>query len=241
MRKYKAILLDLDGTLINIEVSFFIDTMINSMAMYFSDYLEFEEFRTGIFGGIDAIVSMPRQGGETNRDGFNRSFMELTGVDEDLTEKLFTEYYRTVFTEFFDYGSQVDGARKFVVAALRSGYRLALATNPIFPKMAIVERMRWGAIEPELFHVISDLETMRSCKPQTEYFMEVAGKLDVDSEKCLMVGNDVQHDLPASKVGMGTFLVDTNMVHRNNDDIEADGRGTLHDLGVRLGFWSDRK
>jgi FMN phosphatase YigB (HAD superfamily) len=130
----------------------------------------------------------------------------------------------------------VRGAAEFVDAAARKGYVLALATNPIFPVTATLERVRWAGIDPGLFRIIPGLENMSSCKPSVRYYLEVAESIGVDPSRCLMVGNDMEQDLPAAEAGMGTYIVEGRIINRGIWDREPDARGNLKKLAKRLGI-----
>ncbi len=81
------------------------------------------------------------------------------------------------------------------------------------------------------------LDTTRSCKPQKEYFEDLSAALSVPPERCLMVGNDVEHDLAASYVGMKTNLVDRRIIQRRSGRVFPDWRGDLEELGRMLELW----
>ena len=53
-----------------------------------------------------------------------------------------------------------------VVETLKAmGLRLALATNPIFPRTATHSRVRWAGLEPEAFEYITTYENSTHSKP----------------------------------------------------------------------------
>ena len=236
MRDYKAILLDLDGTLLDIEVSFFLGPMVEAMHAFFSDLLIQERFREGLFGGTDAIMMGPRLNGETNREGFYRVFSDLTGVDATEAEDRFGKFYRDIFPTLRSFGRPIAGGIEFVNRAAQNGYVIALATNPIFPVSATMERVRWAGIDPEVFGIIPGLENMSTCKPTTGYYIEIADRLGLKPAECLMVGNDIEQDLPASDVGMGTYLVEGNVISRGISVRQPDAMGSLQDLARMLGI-----
>jgi len=236
MKRYKAILLDLDGTLLDIEVSFFLGPMVEAMYGCFQDVLDMESFRRGLFGGTEAIMAEPRNDGETNLEGFNRTFSSLTGMAVEQIDRRFGRFYEEVFPTLSRFGKPMKGAADFITGAIRDKYILCLATNPIFPMAAVLERLRWSGIMPEIFSFIPWMENMSSCKPQAEYYLSLASGMKVTPSECLMVGNDARQDLPASKVGMGTFLVDGKKGADEIQDIEPDARGSLEDLGRMLGL-----
>ena len=51
-------------------------------------------------------------------------------------------------------------------------------------------------------------------KPNPKYYLEVAEKLGVRPEQCLMVGNDADEDLIAEKTGMQVFLLTDCLINR---------------------------
>ncbi len=236
MNEYKVLLLDLDGTLLDIEVSFFLGPMVDAMHRCFQDILDMDRFREGLFGGTEAIMIEARSNGESNRDGFHRVFGQITGLADGQFVERFDYFYRKVFPTLTGYGRPVKGAPKLVLKAAARGYTLCLATNPIFPVSAVVERMGWAGLDPDTFSFIPGLENMSTCKPRVDYYLELCSILGVSPSDCLMVGNDVQQDLPASRTGMGTFLVEGRVVDRGRTDLVPDARGSLGDLERILGL-----
>jgi HAD superfamily hydrolase (TIGR01549 family) len=115
-----------------------------------------------------------------------------------------------------------------VVAARNLGLRVAVATNPIFPRIAVDHRIAWAGLDGIDFDLVTTYEHMRACKPQADYFVQVADELDVDPAECLMVGDDPRLDMPAADVGMRTFYVGSG------NRVAADYRGTLTDLAALL-------
>lgn len=122
MKSYSTLLLDLDGTLLDIEVSFFLGPMVEAMHECFRDVLDMDRFRKGLFGGTEAIMVEPRSDGETNRDGFNRTFSSLTGMDIPDIDQRFRQFYTNVFPTLNRYGRPVAGASGFIARAAEEGY-----------------------------------------------------------------------------------------------------------------------
>jgi len=83
-----------------------------------------------------------------------------------------------------------------------------VATNPVFPEVAIRQRIEWAGLGDVPFDWITTMENMRFTKPWPEYYLEVAERLQVPPEACGMIGNDWKQDIePAEQVGMRTFWV----------------------------------
>jgi FMN phosphatase YigB (HAD superfamily) len=174
---------------------------------------------------IYELIHESGDGEETNEE---RIFRRL---EEEL--KLEGEAIRTGLERFAE--ADLDALRplvrpiplaaKIVKDVSATGMPLVLATNPVFPRFMVQARMRWGALNEDDFIHISSIENSYHCKPHAEYFLNVAERLGLKPEECLMVGNDINHDLAAVAVGMRVFLVDTWVVDRGTSEWPYDERG----------------
>ena len=120
---------------------------------------------------------------------------------------------------------------KETVDKLRDGgYRIALATNPIFPAAATESRIRWAGLEPADFELYTTYENTGFCKPNLAYYRELLERLDCCAEDCLMVGNDVEEDMIAATLGMPVFLLTDCLINKNNRDISGYAHGGFDEL-----------
>jgi FMN phosphatase YigB (HAD superfamily) len=110
------------------------------------------------------------------------------------------------------------------------GYTVVLATNPLFPEKAIHHRIRWAGFEPEDFSYISTFEKNHYCKPELKYYEEILKDIDKKPYDCLMVGNDVEEDIIAKKLGLTTYLITNNILHRTDEEIITDYSGEYEDF-----------
>ena len=97
-----------------------------------------------------------------------------------------------------------------VQAALASNLRLAVATNPLFPRIAIDHRLAWAGVPSDRFayDLVTSYETFHSAKPQLAYYAEILGHLGVPPSRAAMVGDSPSDDLsPARALGMAVFHV----------------------------------
>ena len=107
---------------------------------------------------------------------------------------------------------------------------LILATNPIFPRDVVDARVSWGGLDGDKFHHVTAYETEHFCKPNPDFFRENLDLLQLEAERCLMVGNDTLHDLSASQVGMQTCLLTPWCIRRPKGRFRADWQGRHEDL-----------
>ena len=55
----------------------------------------------------------------------------------------------------------------------KEGYNLILATNPIFPRIATLNRIKWAGLDPDDFIYISTYENSHYSKPNIKYYEEI--------------------------------------------------------------------
>ncbi len=223
----KAVLFDLDGTLLSCDMKEFEHRYIRAV----SQVLPGRDPRQTAKDIMDATYRMiDHDDGRSNEAAFWAAFEEGTGISLQEVGARFEAFYQTEFPKLGAFFPAVSGARAAVEACRTKGYRAILATNPVFPAMATRERLRWAGFTPEEFELITAYEDSCSCKPHERYYREVlrrAGSLE--PADCLMVGNDELDDMaPAARLGMKTFLVTDHVL--NEGCSACDGRGSWPEL-----------
>lgn len=108
----------------------------------------------------------------------------------------------------------IHGAKPFLNWA-RKHYTLILATNPLFPKELLQQRLDKIGVPSEWFAQITSSETFHYIKPQREYFDEILVKYKLQSENCLMIGNDHMKDTPAIHCGIPLAMIQKNGRHQH--------------------------
>ncbi len=146
---------------------------------------------------------------------------------------LFDDFYAREYCELRALVNPIPQARTLVARALELLYPVVIATMPVFPRTALLQRMEWGALADFPYALITDYETMHASNPNPAYYREIAAMIDCAPADCVMVGNEVQNDiLPARRAGMKTFWVTD--AGEFPTDVPADWRGTLEDVGALL-------
>jgi FMN phosphatase YigB (HAD superfamily) len=121
-------------------------------------------------------------------------------------------------------------AKEVVDLAKSGGLKTVLATQPVFPRIATESRMKWAGLEAEDFLLYTTYENSSFSKPSVGYYLDIAKRIGVAPEECLMVGNDVTDDMSCTSVGMKVFLLDNYLINRNGEDISAYPRGSFEAL-----------
>ncbi len=231
--KYEAILLDLDGTLLDIDLDKFIGAYVKALSARFSAYMDHESFIAHLFGSTSVMVEN-NDPDSKNRDVFYRDFCKRIGLPYEDIKPVIDHFYEHDFPQLSCWGRRLPLARKVVETVQLKKLPLVLATNPIFPPAAVYQRLSWAGLKEEHFALITTMDNMHFCKPNPNYYAEIASKIECPPERCLMAGNDTLEDLIAARVGMDTFLVEDFILERENHKPVYNYRGSLQDFAEFL-------
>ena len=224
-----VVLFDLDGTLLPMDQDVFLKTYLGMLSKRMATYgYDPKNFVSGIWQGTMAVIA--NDGSRINEDVFWEAFSAIQGKDTLADIKYFEAFYREQFDDVRSVCSFNAEARVTVDKIKSAGLRIALATNPVFPSIATEKRMAWAGFEPSDFELYTTYENSRYCKPNPKYYLEIASKLGVTPEDCLMVGNDVSDDMAAQKAGMKVFLLTDCLINKENEDISVYPNGSFAEL-----------
>jgi FMN phosphatase YigB (HAD superfamily) len=227
-----ALLIDLDGTLLRNDMETFVPAYLQAFAEYVAPFLEPHVFLRALGEGVKAMMS-DGDLSRSNEEAFWDAAAPLLPLAREELEPALERFYEEVFPTLSPLTAPVEGARELITVAREAGLAVALATNPVFPRRAIEQRVAWAGLAPDAFDLITDFETMTSTKPHPSYFAQIAERLGVPPEACLMAGNHLSDDIQgAQQLGMTTFLVDTYPIE--DAAVTPDGRGSLEALRARL-------
>lgn len=226
--KIKAVLFDLDGTLLPQDQNVFVKAYFGALAECMAPYgYEPERLVQTVWKGTAAM--MKNTGENTNEAVFWKVFTEEYGEDSLADKPLFDEFYKTGFNTVKDtcgFNPEVSG----IVDRLSERFRLIVATNPIFPITASESRIRWAGLDPVQFELVTSYENSRYSKPSAGYYSDIAAFAGLHTEECLMVGNDVRDDMSAAAVGMKVFLLTDCLINKKDVDISLYPHGGFDDL-----------
>jgi len=225
----RAVLFDLDGTLLDLDMETFLPVYLSALAPRFASFLPPERFVRELLRSTGAMVAN-RDPERTNRQVFCEEFFGRLGLPQERLMPIFEDFYFRDFPRLGTHARAVPGARRLVQAAQDRGLRTAVATNPVFPLQAVHERLRWAGIDDLPFDFVASYEDMHFCKPHPEYFREVAERVGCRPEECLMAGDDPEMDLVGARTaGMQTFHV-LSGARDGSGVAHQHPRGTVEDL-----------
>ncbi|HKM17310.1 MAG: HAD family hydrolase [Firmicutes bacterium] len=201
----KAILFDLDGTLLDSDFDTLIEEYFQGISALFARWLPPEQFVKHLMASTHAMLS-DDDPGRTNTQAFADEFFPRTNLDPSLME-LFEQYYREEFPKLKHLAKTNPLAKDIVELAFAHNSKVVIATNPLFPLAPTEERLRWAGVLEYPYSLITHGDNMHYCKPNPKYYLEISEVIGVAPEDCLMIGDDPEFDGPAAKVGMDLFLL----------------------------------
>lgn len=226
--KMNTILFDLDGTLLPMDVEEFTRQYFMLMMQTMN-----ENKRDGklilkaVLKGTEAM--MLNDGKCTNEKLFWKVFCSTVNIEQKQIEPEFNLFYEQVFDQINTH--QKNQAMIDAVGILKEkGYRLILATNPLFPAIATKKRIMWAGLDPHDFDVITTYENASFCKPNLDYYRELLQTCHLSHEQCMMVGNDVKEDGTIEKLEIPLYLVEDYMLNRDHLPIECRYHGKSTDF-----------
>lgn len=227
--KIKAVLFDLDGTLLPMKQEDFVKAYFGGLAKRLAPYgYEKEKLINTIYMGTGAMIK--NKSDLNNEKVFWNTFSSIFGDKAREDEKLFNEYYSLDFDDVKHVCGFNEKSKMLVDKVKEMGFRTILATNPIFPAIATHKRIKWAGLNTEDFEYITTYENANRCKPNIEYYKQILEKSNLLPQECLMVGNDVEEDMVAEMLGMKVFLLTDNIINKNNKDLATYSKGSFDDM-----------
>ncbi|MET3292125.1 UNVERIFIED_CONTAM: HAD superfamily hydrolase (TIGR01549 family) [Brevibacillus sp. OAP136] len=229
MEKRSTILFDLDGTLLEMHTEAFVKAYLKELSKYVGDRFDAETLVALVWDATKAMITSDEPH-KTNEQVFIERFLGKSGVTKEDIWPIFDAFYKEVFPQLSHYTYPSPWAKKIVEAAKQAGYRLAVATNPVFPRDAIHSRLSWIGLSPDDFELVTVYEESHFTKPHEGYYREICEKLGVSPSACIMIGNHMQEDMAASRIGMKTYLVTNYVENRGEPLYPIDQTGTIEEL-----------
>jgi HAD superfamily hydrolase (TIGR01549 family) len=223
-----TLLLDLDDTLLHNHIDAFLPAYLKLLSAELAPYAPPEAMVAQLLSATRAMAANLRPDC-TLKQIFETAFYPPLGLTpEDLREVL-RRFYEEKFPSLQSLTRPKPEAVELVQAAFERGYRVAVATNPLFPRRAIEHRLAWAGLPVEQypFELISSYETFHFSKPNPAYFAEILGRLNWPEDGVLMVGDDWKRDIQgASQLGLATFWLSNGAATAEGGQAPS-GRGEL--------------
>lgn len=206
-----TLLLDMDDTLLSNEMERFLPAYLQKLGSYLQDHVPQGQMIQALMAGTKAMVHKQTPE-KTLEEAFDEVFYPSIGYTKaQLSTRLF-DFYEQIYPALQSVTGVRPEAVEFVEWAFSQGYTIAIATNPLFPKTAIEQRLAWAGLPLSKypFALVTSFETFHFAKPNPAYYVEILGQLEWPEQPAAMVGNSLTDDIqPALILGIPAFHLNT--------------------------------
>ena len=229
-----AILFDMDGTLLDNDMDVFLPHYFRLLCAHVAHILPPEPFMAHLMQATQKMLD--NDGQASNEQVFSAAFYPLAGHSREEIEPLLLDFYESVYPSLNQYTRPVAGARQVVQLAFDLGCQVVVATNPLFPATATLQRLDWAGVADFPYRRVTSYENSRATKPNLIYFEQLLDLLDVPPEASLVVG-DEDMDMVAAHLGCRTFLIPGPRTKLAPGTPPPTYQGSLADLEALLRGW----
>jgi HAD superfamily hydrolase (TIGR01549 family) len=228
----KAVLFDLDDTLLENDMDRFLAHYLPMLAEYMEDLVDPDLFVSELLTTTQIMLAH-QDTSVSNEEAFWSTFSGRTGLERAMLEPQLEKFYREEFRRLESITKRRPAAVQSVRVCLDRKLKVVVATNPLFPRSAVEQRMAWAGVPATEFDfaLITTYENMHAAKPHSAYYQEIVDWVGVQASEALMVGDDWRNDIvPASGLGMYTYWVSSNCETQPDPPVALDGCGSLDEL-----------
>ncbi len=205
--QYKAILFDLDGTLLPLDQQTFTKAYFAQLAEVLAPYgIAPQKTVEAVMAGVHQMQKS--DGSLLNEQLFWQTFAAVVGQDISAPKQDCDAYYNGAFEALKACTQPNPLAKQTVALAKALAGKVVLATNPVFPLVAQAARLKWLGLVPQDFDLLTHYGNSYHVKPTPDYYIQICKQLEVDPADCLMVGNDELEDMyAANAAGLHCLLL----------------------------------
>jgi HAD superfamily hydrolase (TIGR01549 family) len=227
-----TLLLDLDDTCLGNSMDTFIPAYLQALGEHLAAFISPQELIPALLSSTQEMLKnhVPDR---TLKQVFDQAFYPRLGINPQDFTGLFNSFYTEKFPSLKNLTQYRPEAVNMVDEAFNRGYRVAIATNPLFPYSAILQRLEWAGLSPSQydFSLIPSYETSYFSKPNPAFFTETLSLLGWPEGQVVMVGDDYDNDIaPARKLGIGTFWITNGKQPKSIDFDDSNGYGDIQEL-----------
>lgn len=229
MKMINTILFDLDGTLLSMDTEIFIKRYFKELAFKLKEYLTPEEVTKHIWNSTKYMINNVDVE-KTNEEAFYEDFYKNIKYKKEVINPILDKFYEEDFDKIKDVSQRNEDIIKMVNLLKEKRYDLVVATNPLFPMKAVLDRINWAGLDAKDFIFITSFEDMHFCKPNLDFYREILKKIEKDPSNCLMVGNDIKEDMIAREIGIKTYLINDFLIGDIEGNKNIDNKGNFKDF-----------
>ncbi|HSH02468.1 MAG TPA: HAD family hydrolase [Anaerolineae bacterium] len=239
----KIVLLDLDSTLLQVDMDQFLKHYLGRLQAFAPP-----EWRAALIPNLLASTQLMIADDDATRlcaDVFWDDFSQRMGEKREHLEPYFDRFYREDYVALAELVQEKEATPRLLRWLGDNDYSIVIATNPLFPPLAIEHRLVWaGAAMSDYDYLrVTHYENSHASKPHPAYYVEILAQVGYQPSDAVMVGDDWGNDmLPAMSLGMATYWITSEGGNEVPDEEKRpDGQGSLAEfLALCQDGWLER-
>jgi FMN phosphatase YigB (HAD superfamily) len=140
---FKAILFDLDATLLNIDMNFFLKKYFEKMVIMAAEwgFNQPEKLVQRVYKSTGVMIDDINPA-TSNEEAFMQDFLAdgLFGSEESV-KAFFVHFYQVGFPQLTKYCKPIPGIAEMMENLFTKGVKVVIATNAVFPLKALSDRI----------------------------------------------------------------------------------------------------
>ncbi len=227
-----TLLIDLDDTLLGNQIDTFVSYYTRALAEHLAAIIEPKLLVKQLMAATSYMLSHQHPD-VTLQENFDTVFYPSIGVSKIDARPLIDDFYSRIFPSLKQYTNYLPASQILLKGAFARGWRVAIATNPLFPRTAILQRLSWANADPQVypFALIPDYESFHFAKPNPAFYAELLAHLDWPAGPVVMVGDTIDNDVVAARqMGLVAFWISKDSLQFPEGALAPNGRGSLADV-----------
>lgn len=227
-----TLLVDLDDTLLVNPNKLFMEGYLRLLSRHLSAYISPDRTIHQLIASTDLMLEK-KYPYQTLQEVFDADFYPALGVQKEKIQPEIDKFYEDSFPLLRENTARQPEAIRAIEYALSRGFRVVIATNPLFPAIAIEQRLEWAGLPVSKynFDLVTTYECMHFAKPTSEYYAEILAQLGWPQQPVCMVGNSLEFDiLPPNKLGIYGYYLTNDTEDSSTPNSELNTYGTLEGL-----------
>ena len=199
----KAVLFDLDGTLLPMHEFEFIQQYGELLGIKMSKLgLDGNKLGKLIWTSMD-LMNLS-DGSKSNDEIFDQTFITFYGDEAKKYKDILLDYYANEFSGTKNICKDNPLAKPIVNFVKKNNLLCILATNPVYPKVATINRLNFLGLKESDFDMITYHENSRYTKSNPKYYLDLLAKFNLKPEEVILFVNNT-YSTPSS-TARGSFM-----------------------------------
>jgi FMN phosphatase YigB (HAD superfamily) len=141
---------------------------------------------------------------------FDAAFFPKIGLMRETVQPAIDDFYKLDFPGLVAFTRQFPDSIPFIEVAFERGYRVGVATTPLFPRVAISQRLAWAGLPEDHYPyaLVPSYEVFHFAKPNPAYLAEFLALMGWPEGPILTIGDDPAMDIfPARQLGIPVYWI----------------------------------